>query len=122
MSRKTIAQERTNWPLSSAQVIGGTRPLDPEVPFAQARVVLQKRAAGGDVGEEFLLVYRYSLSEYAEGNTMTKEEWEALVDAGEAHQLETPLPAKPNGTLWLLGPDFPERDRVIEELRAAKAL
>jgi Amt family ammonium transporter len=117
-----MAQEWTKWRLSDARVIGGALPLDAEVPFAQARVVLQKQAVSGEAVEEYLIVNRYSLPNYAEGNTMTREEWRALIDAGEAHELEASFPARANGTLWLLGPDFPKRDSVIKELRAAKAL
>lgn len=106
------------WRLSEAQVVGGTRPLDPEVPFAQARVVLLNKGAG----DKYLLVNRYPSPEYAEGNPMTPGEWHALIAAGEAHELKSPLPAKYNGMLWLLGPGFPERDRVVEELHAARAL
>jgi tetratricopeptide (TPR) repeat protein len=110
------------WSLSGAEVVGGNRPLDAKVPFAHARVVLQKQITEEGEGEEYLLVYRYPSPEEAEGDTMMRDEWEALIAAGEAHRLPTPLPAKRNGTLWILGAAFPKREQVVKELSDANAL
>lgn len=111
-------------------MVGGTRPLDAKVPFARARVVLRRHQVGEGANDEYLLVYGYPSLTEAEGNTMTLIEWEALLSGGGAHQLKTPLPARYDGVLWLLGPGFSEsdadrnsdREQVLKRLDNDKAL
>jgi hypothetical protein len=101
--------------ITGGTIIGAVAPLRGNAPFHRAPIVIATAA------NELLRISRYS-GEFAEGEQLDKEEWQALIDSNEA----IPLPcmsASSNVWLWVLRRNFLlDRERLLAHLRNSSAL
>jgi hypothetical protein len=102
-------------PLAGKRVLGGVSPLHSGSPFGRGRAVLG--TPGG-----VLVLHRYPSETEAEGRELDPDEWQRLVESGDAHEVERPVEACPNGALWLFREGFLDVELACKEIQEAGAL
>lgn len=101
----------TSIALQGAQFLAAATPPRSRSPFNRAQFIT--RGAEGAL----VRVQTYTDTDHLDGTALSDEDLQGLLDAGQALALPAPVPASEGALLWVLRPNFPGRDRALQELK-----